>query len=66
VLDIRELVCSYGKVVALKGLSLSVQSGQLVSNCSIRRKQGHRSNHRAAMRADDAPTMGLPSSDHHT
>ena len=30
-LDIRELVCSYGKVVALKGLSLSVQSGQLVS-----------------------------------
>ena len=31
VLDIRELVCSYGKVVALKGLSLSVQSGQLVS-----------------------------------
>ena len=31
VLDIRELVCSYGKVVALKGLSISVQSGQLVS-----------------------------------
>jgi branched-chain amino acid transport system ATP-binding protein len=31
VLDIRELVCSYGKVAALKGLSIRVQSGQLVS-----------------------------------
>jgi branched-chain amino acid transport system ATP-binding protein len=31
VLEIRDLVCSYGKVVALKGLSLSVKKGQLVT-----------------------------------
>jgi len=29
--EIRDLVCSYGKVVAVKGLSIRVQRGQLVS-----------------------------------
>jgi branched-chain amino acid transport system ATP-binding protein len=31
VLEIRDLVCSYGKVAALKGLSASVAKGQLVT-----------------------------------
>ncbi len=30
-LEIRDLVCSYGKVMALKGVSLSVAKGQLVA-----------------------------------
>jgi branched-chain amino acid transport system ATP-binding protein len=31
VLEIRNLVCSYGKVLALKGVSLRVEKGQLVA-----------------------------------
>jgi branched-chain amino acid transport system ATP-binding protein len=31
VLELRELVCRYGKVTALKGLSLTVEQGQLVA-----------------------------------
>jgi branched-chain amino acid transport system ATP-binding protein len=31
VLEIRDLVCRYGKVLALKGISLSVKKGQLVA-----------------------------------
>jgi branched-chain amino acid transport system ATP-binding protein len=31
VLEIRDLVCSYGKVLALKGVSLRVEKGQLVA-----------------------------------
>jgi branched-chain amino acid transport system ATP-binding protein len=31
VLELRDLVCSYGKVLALKGISLRVEKGQLVA-----------------------------------